>query len=134
MKRILHVGVGPLGQRIIADIIERDLGQIVGAVDASPALAGKHLSELVNNANPKIKLLSSLGDVTDWDAVDAAIVTTNSDLPSCAPLFRELLAALDQTIADIESKQGDHTYSKAKAKIDRLLELQAEFEDAVSRV
>ncbi len=38
----------------------------------------------------------------------------------------KLLATLDQAIADIESKQGDHTYIKAKAKIDRLLELQAE--------
>lgn len=38
----------------------------------------------------------------------------------------KLLATLDQAIADIESKQGDHTYIKAKAKIDRLLELQAD--------
>ncbi len=38
----------------------------------------------------------------------------------------KLLTTLDQAIADIESKQGDHTYIKAKAKIDRLLELQTE--------
>ena len=38
----------------------------------------------------------------------------------------KLLATLSQSIADIEAKQGDHTYIKAKAKIDRLLELQAE--------
>ena len=38
----------------------------------------------------------------------------------------KLLATLNQSIADIEAKQGDHTYIKAKAKIDRLLELQAE--------
>lgn len=37
-----------------------------------------------------------------------------------------LLAVLDQAIADIEAKQGDHTYIKARAKIDRLLELQTE--------
>lgn len=38
----------------------------------------------------------------------------------------KLLTRLDQDIAYIESKQGDHTYIKAKAKIDGLLELQAE--------
>ncbi|MFZ4576431.1 MAG: dihydrodipicolinate reductase [Phycisphaerales bacterium] len=91
MTRILHVGVGPLGQRVISDLIERDLGQIVGAVDASPQLAGKHLVDLVPNANPKVKILQSLNDVGDWSTFDAVIVTTNSDLVSCAPTFRELL-------------------------------------------
>jgi energy-coupling factor transporter ATP-binding protein EcfA2 len=38
----------------------------------------------------------------------------------------KLLATLNQGITDIEAKQGDHTYIRAKAKIDRLLELQAE--------
>ena len=38
----------------------------------------------------------------------------------------KLLANLDQAISDIEAKQGDHTYIKAKAKIDRLLELEGE--------
>jgi ABC-type Mn2+/Zn2+ transport system ATPase subunit len=38
----------------------------------------------------------------------------------------KLLATLDQSIADIETRQGDQTSIKAKAKIDRLLELQAE--------
>ncbi len=50
-------------------------------------------------------------------------------LPSSADVVAaiiKLLATLDQAIADIESKQGDHTYIKAKAKIDRLLELQAD--------
>lgn len=42
-----------------------------------------------------------------------------------------LLVTLDQAIADIESKQGDHTYIKAKAKIDRFLELQTERELAL---
>uniref|UniRef100_UPI002608B1FC AAA family ATPase n=1 Tax=Acidiferrobacter sp. TaxID=1872107 RepID=UPI002608B1FC len=35
----------------------------------------------------------------------------------------KLRGTLDQAITDIESKQGDHTYIKAKANIDRLLEL-----------
>ncbi len=38
----------------------------------------------------------------------------------------KLLTTLDKAISDIEVKQGDHTYIKAKAKIDRLLELDGE--------
>lgn len=37
-----------------------------------------------------------------------------------------LLATLDKAIVDIESKQGDHTYIRAQAKIQRLIELQTE--------
>lgn len=38
----------------------------------------------------------------------------------------KLVATLDVVIADIESKHGDHTYIMAKARIDRLLELQTD--------
>lgn len=38
----------------------------------------------------------------------------------------KLLTTLDKAISDIEAKQGDHTYIKAKSKIDRLLELEGE--------
>ena len=36
------------------------------------------------------------------------------------------IGLLDGKIADIEARQGDHTYMKAKTKLDRLLELQTE--------
>lgn len=42
-----------------------------------------------------------------------------------------LLANLDHEIAEIENKQGDHTYAKAKTKVDRLLELQDEWNLAI---
>lgn len=38
----------------------------------------------------------------------------------------KLLGSLNQAITDIEAKQGDHTYLKAKTKIDLFLEMQAE--------
>ena len=37
-----------------------------------------------------------------------------------------LFGDIDRKVAEIETKQGAHTYAKAKVKIDRLLELQAE--------
>lgn len=91
MKRILHVGVGPLGQRILSDLIERDLGHVVAAVDPSPSLAGNSLASVVPTANPNVRIVPTLADVEDWDQVDCAIVSTSSDLRSCAQTFRDLL-------------------------------------------
>lgn len=73
-----------------------------------------------------------------YDALKAANATylaaveawTDGSLPTSVDLtaaLNALLADIDKRIADIEAQQGDHTYVKAKAKIERLLELQAEY-------
>lgn len=91
MKRTLHVGLGPLGLRILAETIEREAGHAIAAVDPDPRLAGKPLSEFVAGADPKIRVLPSLDAVTNWGEIDAAVVATSSELPKCAATFRELL-------------------------------------------
>lgn len=51
--------------------------------------------------------------------------------PDAVPAITEVLAALktlDTSIADIETKQGAHTYAKAKAKVDRLISIKTEHE------
>lgn len=92
MLRILHVGIGPLGRRIAADLYERGLGEIVAAIDASDGIAGRNLSELVPEARAKTVVQRSLEEVRDWPSIDAALVTTRSGLEDCAPTFRELLS------------------------------------------
>jgi len=92
MKRILHVGIGPLGQRILNEIAERGVGHVVGAVDCDPGLAGRHLSEVARGQDPRVKILPSLDEVDFWDDVDIAIVTTSSDLPGCADTLRTILS------------------------------------------
>lgn len=91
MKRVLHIGVGPLGQRIISELHERSLGHVIAAVDTSPHLAGKQLTEFVPTADPKVRIVPSLDAVHDWDHIDIAIVTTSSGLPACASTFEALL-------------------------------------------
>jgi ABC-type hemin transport system ATPase subunit len=60
----------------------------------------------------------------------AAVEAWSADDPpasaACVGAITALLARLNTKIAEIETKQGDHTYTKAKSKLDRLLELQAE--------
>jgi len=91
MKRVLHVGVGPLGQKILIDMGERGLGHVVAAVDSGPGIAGTLLTKLVPSADPKLRIHASLEEVDLWDDIDVAVVTTSSDLESCADTFRALL-------------------------------------------
>lgn len=91
MLRILHVGLGPLGLKIVADLHERGLGEVVAAVDVDPQLAGKKISDLAAGVRAKPVVQRSLDEIRDWSAIDAAIVTTSSSLEACAPTFRELL-------------------------------------------
>jgi ABC-type lipoprotein export system ATPase subunit len=82
-------------------------------------------------------LIGLLGDgdealkasLIDYQAVIAG--WRQGDVPASAEMFQtiiKLLVTVDQEITEIQDKQGDHTYIKAKTKIDRLLELRAERE------
>jgi 4-hydroxy-tetrahydrodipicolinate reductase len=91
MKRILHVGVGPLGVKILNELYERNLGNVVACVDSSPSVAGQPLTKIVPAADPKLRILPNLGAVDNWDQIDAAVVSTSSDLKSCEHTFRDIL-------------------------------------------
>lgn len=91
MLKILHIGLGPLGQRILSDLYERKLGRVVAAVDSSPEIAGRQLVGWVPGADPDLVVLPSLDKLPSWTGIDAAIVTTSSDLRRCMPTFQELL-------------------------------------------
>lgn len=72
------------------------------------------------DATLKADLISYQTGVGGWPQTAAPAST------QIAEGINKLVAMLDQAISEIESKQGDLTYIKAKAKIDRLLDLQAE--------
>ena len=88
--RILHVGLGPLGLRIQRDLLARRLGATVAAVDPARGVAGRKLGELVPGA-PDLRIAATLDEITDWEGIDVALVTTSSDLRQCAETFRALL-------------------------------------------
>jgi len=88
--RIVQVGLGPLGVKVLVDAVERGIVDIVGAVDVSPQLVGKPLSALVAGVNPALIVHEDMDEI-DWSKVDVAIVTTSSALDRCADTFEELL-------------------------------------------
>ncbi len=90
MLRILHVGLGPLGVKIVNDLHDRGVGKVVAAVDVAPALVGKKLSQIVPGAPDKPRVQAGFDDI-DFKKIDAVVVATSSDLAKCAPTFEALL-------------------------------------------
>ncbi|HYD01965.1 MAG TPA: hypothetical protein VEB22_12125 [Phycisphaerales bacterium] len=93
MYRILHVGFGPLGQRIVGDVYARRLGEVAALVDTSRELAGRRLRDYVPQAKADLPVTASLDEALASGRFDAAVVTTSSDLRKCMDVFRSLLSA-----------------------------------------
>jgi len=87
---LLHVGLGSLGRRIQADLRARGIARVAAVVDPDPRLCGRPLAEVVEGADPDLRVLGSLDEVPDWSALDVALVTTRSDLADCAETLRAL--------------------------------------------
>ena len=92
MYQLLHVGLGPLGRRVIADLARRRLGRIVAAVDPAPALVRRDLADVVPGLERGVEIRSTLEEVREWERIRCAVVTTRSDLELCMDTFRALLA------------------------------------------
>ena len=93
MLRLLHVGLGPVGIRVVRDLHERGLGRIVAAVDHDPALRGKTLADVVPGIDADVPVVGHVSEVGDLGGVRAALVTSSSDLELCMDTFRPLLKA-----------------------------------------
>jgi 4-hydroxy-tetrahydrodipicolinate reductase len=94
MIQVLHMGLGPVGRRVVTDLHQRGLGRVVAAVDPDPALVGRPLGEVCPDLGadaPPVTVRGSLEEVEDWSAVRCALVTTQSDLELCMDTFRSLL-------------------------------------------
>jgi 4-hydroxy-tetrahydrodipicolinate reductase len=91
MLPILHVGLGPLGQRVAADLVAGRVGRVVAAIDLDPKLAGRDLAEVVAQVPRGVTIRAALEAIADWSPIRCAIVTTSSDLERCMETFRALL-------------------------------------------
>lgn len=91
--RVAHVGLGPLGRAMVRELARRPELELVGAADTDPRLAGRPLGELVPELAGRARELRVVPDAAELDGpLDAALVTTVSDLALCAPTLRALLA------------------------------------------
>jgi hypothetical protein len=80
MINTVHVGIGPLGQKVLRYAVERGCFNIVGAVDPDPEKAGKDLGQLCGIDSLGVTVRDNLADAIKDQSVDVALVTTVSSL------------------------------------------------------
>ncbi|HBG27804.1 MAG: hypothetical protein A2Y10_04335 [Planctomycetes bacterium GWF2_41_51] len=93
MINVVHLGLGPLGQKIVRFALERRVFNILGAVDPDPAKMGKDLGEFCGLGSLGIPICSSLTEALKGKKAQVAIVTTVSSLVKFEPQAVELAKA-----------------------------------------
>jgi len=90
MVDIIHVGIGPLGAKMVGYAVERDCMRIVGAVDTHPDKAGRDLGELCGIDPLGISVSGSLAEAMEGKQADVALLTTVSSIVAVEGQIAEL--------------------------------------------
>jgi 4-hydroxy-tetrahydrodipicolinate reductase len=93
MLRIVQVGLGPLGQKVVQFALERKGLKIVAAVDPDPAKAGRDLGDLCGSEPLGVPVCDNLRSALKGRKADVALVTTVSDLETIEKQIAELAQA-----------------------------------------
>ncbi|MFQ6036636.1 MAG: dihydrodipicolinate reductase [Sedimentisphaerales bacterium] len=116
MINIVHLGIGPLGQKMVKYAIKRGCFNIVGAVDPDPNKAGKDLGELCGIGPLGITVSRNLDEVIQGKSAapfpssegskgaqaEVALVTTVSSIVSIESQIAELAKAKIHVISTCE--------------------------------
>lgn len=93
MINTVHIGIGPLGQKIVGFAVERGCFNIVGAVDPDQRKAGKDLGELCRIDPLGITVRESLDEAIRGKQAQVAILTTVSSIVALESQVEEIAAA-----------------------------------------
>jgi hypothetical protein len=93
MINTVHIGIGPLGQKVLRYAVERGCFNIVGAVDPDPEKAGKDLGQLCGIEPLGVTVRANLADAIKGKSVDVALVTTVSSIVALESQVAELANA-----------------------------------------
>ncbi len=121
MINTIHIGIGPLGQRMVRFAIERGCFNIVGAVDPDPEKVGKELGELCGIEPPGIIVCSDLDDVIKSTSAEVALVTTVSSIVSLESQIIELAKAKLHIVSTCEELFSPwNTHPEVSKRIDEM--------------
>ncbi len=92
MHRVILIGAGPLGRKVIQFILDRPNLSLVGVVDTNPALRGKPLHEIIDGPCPDLQIVASVASAlaTAAERPEVAIVTTVSSITRILPILEEI--------------------------------------------
>jgi 4-hydroxy-tetrahydrodipicolinate reductase len=91
--KILAVGLGPIGQKVVQYLWERNRFAIVAAVDPAPGIAGRDLGEVCGLPGKlDVVVHAELRTAMDSCQPDLAVLCTGSSLEAVAPQVEDLTA------------------------------------------
>lgn len=93
MINTVHIGLGPLGQKVLRYAVERGCFDIVGAVDLDPEKVGKDLGQLCGIDPLGITIRDNLEEAIAGRSADVALLTTVSSLIAIESQVAELAQA-----------------------------------------
>jgi hypothetical protein len=90
--KVLHVGLGPIGQGIARLVADTDGLQVVGATDLAPDAAGKDLGTLLGLPRKlKVKVAAAPDSFIRKSRADVAVLCTSSSLKAIKPQLALLI-------------------------------------------
>lgn len=115
--KTLHVGLGPIGQRIVEYASERPGLEVVGAVDPAAEKAGRDLGELCGLGRPLgIRVAPDLSSALATCRPNAAVLSTTSSLAAVVPQLEDLLARRLAVVSTCEELSYPWTTSPELAR------------------
>jgi 4-hydroxy-tetrahydrodipicolinate reductase len=90
--KVVHVGLGPIGQSIARLALETEGLQVVGAADLSPSMGGKDLGAVLGlPRRVRVKVASDPARFLRKTRADVAILSTSSSLKAIKPQIAALV-------------------------------------------
>ena len=121
MVKVVMIGLGPLGQKVVRYAVRRKSIAIVAAVDTDPAKIGKDLGTLSHIKKLGIVVRGDLKSALKGTRPDAAILTTVSSIRKLEPQVREIAKHKLQIVSTCEELSFPWRRSRAVAtRIDAL--------------
>jgi hypothetical protein len=119
--KVVHLGLGPIGQGIARLVLATEGLQVVGAADPSPDLAGKDLGGVLGGKKNRVKIAGDPARFLRKARADVAVLSTSSSLKALKPQ----LVGLIQRGMNVVSTCEELAYpapanAKLFAELDRL--------------
>jgi len=118
--RVIQVGLGPIGQRMVRDVLSRRGLELSGAVDIDTAKQGRDIGDVCGLSRPlglRVSPPSALRRIPG----DVCIVTTVSSFVRLAPLLEDCLKAGKHVVSSCEELSFPYSINPEIAdRIDRL--------------
>ena len=101
--RVIHVGLGPIGTAVLAQIATRPGFRIVGGVDVDPAKAGRDLGEVAElGRRLGIKVSADPIGALKSAKADVAVLCTSSSLTRVMPQIEAILKSKTAIVSTTE--------------------------------